>query len=311
MNKEVSIVVPVYNEENNISPLVEAIQAVFTDSVYNFSIIFVDDGSTDNSLDQIKFLTEKHAFIKYLSFSRNFGKDNALKAGLDSCNADIAVTIDADLQHPPELIPKMLDLWKEGYEVVYAYREEKNINAGKIHRLYSYLFYKIMNNLSELRLEQGISDYRLLDGKVIDVVKTMGENEIFLRGLIKWIGFKQMGIAYKPFHRFAGKTAYSKKKLIRLALQGITSFSTRPLYVAAYLGFTISGFSILYLPYALISHYFGYTISGWTSMIVTIAFFGGLQLTILGIIGIYLGKLFMQAKGRPLYIIKDTNLHGK
>jgi polyisoprenyl-phosphate glycosyltransferase len=309
--KRVAVIIPLYNEEGNIRKLVESVSAVFAGLPYDYEFIFTDDGSKDASLDVVKGLAAENHRVNYISFSRNFGKDFALKAGLDLCTSDIAITMDADLQHPPELIPPMLKRWEEGYHVVYAYREERNQNTTRAHQVNSYLFYKMMNNLSELDLEQGISDYRLLDRKVIEVVQRFHENEIFLRGLIKWLGFSQIGIGYTPFKRNSGKTSYSKKRLIRLALQGITSFSTRPLYIAAYLGFFFSLASVLYIPYVIYSYYFGHAISGWASVIVTIAFFGGLQLTILGIIGIYLGKLFMQAKDRPLYIVKETNLHGK
>ncbi|HEX8332501.1 MAG TPA: glycosyltransferase family 2 protein [Segetibacter sp.] len=308
MNKVVSLVVPVFNEEKNISALVKAIDDIFVNLQYRYYIIFVDDGSTDDTLSLIKNLSSSSPSIKYISFSRNFGKDNALKAGLDITDADLAITIDADLQHPPELIPRMIELWEEGTNVVYAYRKERNQHSGIFHQFYSYLFYKLLNYLSGLNLEQGIADFRLLDKKVVDVIKGISENEIFLRGLIKWFGFKQTGIAYTPTKRYSGKTTYSKKSLVRLALRGITSFSTRPLYTAAYLGFVISCLSILYLPYAVISYLKGFAISGWASVIVTIAFFGGLQLMILGIMGLYLGKIFMQTKHRPLYIIKELNV---
>lgn len=308
--KHVDIIVPVYNEERNIPALVKSLAAVFQDLPYNYTVVFVNDGSMDNSLRVLEGLSKDDPLVRYISFSRNFGKDNALKAGLDVSTADIAITMDADLQHPPELIPQMIHFWEQGQQVVYAYREEGNKDAGKLHQASSFFFYRTLNKLSGLDLEQGIADYRLLDRKVVEVIKTMKENEIFLRGLIKWLGFNQHGIPYTPLQRHSGKTSYSKKRLIRLALQGITSFSTKPLYAAAYIGFVISLCSVLYIPYAIISYYLGVAISGWTSIIVTIAFFGGLQLSILGIIGLYLGKVFMQAKHRPLYVIAESN-YGK
>jgi dolichol-phosphate mannosyltransferase len=309
MKKTVCIIIPVYNEENNLVALTDAIAHVFKDLPYTYQILFVDDGSRDHSMDVVRILSRQNKVVRYISFSRNFGKDNALKAGFDACNTDIAITMDADLQHPPELIPQMLQLWEEGFHVVYAYREEKNRNVGTISHLSSYLFYKVMNNLSELKLEQGIADFRLIDRKVVNAVKELNEIDIFLRGLIKWFGFKQTGIAYQPPKRFSGKTTYSNKRLIKLALVGITSFSTKPLYAAAYLGFLISLSSVLYFPYALISYYSGNARAGWVSVIMTIAFFGGLQLCILGIIGLYLGKVFMQTKQRPHYLIQETNLY--
>ncbi|MBS1737407.1 MAG: glycosyltransferase family 2 protein [Bacteroidetes bacterium] len=302
---KVEIIVPVHNEEKNISLLVQEIEHCFTAEEQEYKICFVDDGSTDQSLEVLKRLTSENKKLSYISFSRNFGKDAALKAGIDKSDADVVITMDADLQHPPELIKQMLQLWKEGNQVVYAYREEANQQAGFIHRMSSAIFYKLMNKLSDLKLEQGIADYRLIDKSVVDIIRPMQENDIFLRGLVKWVGFQQIGIPYTPDERLEGKSAYSKKKLINLALQGITSFSTRPLYAAAYLGFTFSALSLLYIPYVFISFLMGHPHRGWASLIVTVVFFGGLQLTILGVMGLYLGKLFMQSKQRPLYIIKE------
>jgi glycosyltransferase involved in cell wall biosynthesis len=304
--KHISIVIPVYNEQENVLLVAEAIKTTMAELPYTYNICFVDDGSKDHTLSVLRNFTDEN--IRYISFSKNFGKDAALKAGIDaSLHADAVVTMDADLQHPPCLLKQMAALWEnENIDVAYAYRKEQNKDAGKTHRLSSAIFYNLMNKLSDLDLEQGVSDYRWMDKKVAAVISKMNESEIFLRGLTKWVGFKQKGIEYTPPKRAYGAASYSKKKLIKLAMQGITSFSTRPLYAAAYLGFIISLLSVLYIPYALYSYFYGQAISGWTSVIVTIAFFGGLQLTILGIIGLYLGKLFMQSKERPLYIVKES-----
>ena len=308
MNKKIiSILIPVYNEEGNVPAITEAIQEVFRNSSYIFEIIFVNDGSADNGLNIIKEFAAINDNIFFISFSRNFGKDNALLAGLKYAKGDAVITIDADLQHPPEMIPDMLALWEQGNEVVYTYREDKNEHASNFNQFTSKMFYKIVNNLSDVELEDGIADYRLLDKKVVNVLNSLHEDRPFFRGLVKWVGFQQKGIPYIPKPRVTGESKYSTKALTRLALQGITSFSVKPLTIAIYLGLTFSVLSTLYIPYVLISLYKGYAISGWTSIIVTIAFFGGLQLMILGILGIYLGKLFMQSKERPHFIIKETN----
>lgn len=310
MNKAVSIVVPVHNEENNVSSLVHAIQYIFTKLPYTFNIIFVDDGSTDKTLQSIRKLSCELSFVNYVSFSRNFGHQNALKAGLDMAKGDCVISMDGDMQHPPSLIPEMLQKWEEGNDVVYTVRKEgADISAFK--KRSSSVFYRLLNWLSEVDLEVGTPDFRLLSRPVLDVLKNLNEYDLFYRGLVKWVGFKQVAIEYEQDERLSGKSKYTFKRMVSFALQGITSFSIHPLYAAAYLGFAISLLSVLYIPYALVSYYYGYTISGWTSVIVTIAFFGGLQLTILGIIGVYLGKLFMQSKRRPLYIIKETDLYGK
>ncbi len=309
MKKLISILIPVYNEEGNVPAITEAIRAVFENIHFNYEIVFVNDGSADKSLAIIKEIAITQNNIFYISFSRNFGKDNALLAGFKYCKGDAIITIDADMQHPPEMIPGMLQLWEEGNDVVYTYRSDRNQHASNFNQFTSRMFYKVINNLSDVDLEDGIADYRLLDKSVVSVFNNLHEDRPFFRGLIKWVGFQQKGIPYMPKPRVTGESKYSAKTLIRLALQGITSFSVKPLTIAIYLGLTFSLLSTLYIPYVVISLYKGYAISGWTSIIVTIAFFGGLQLMILGILGIYLGKLFMQSKQRPHFIIKETNLH--
>lgn len=306
--QKISILIPVYNEEGNIPIISEVIDTIFKNLEQDYEIIFVNDGSSDKSLSIIKEVAALNTSIKYISFSRNFGKDNALLAGFKYSDSDALVTIDADLQHPPELIPKMIALWQEGNDVVYTYREDRNEHTSSFNQFASRMFYKVLNSLSDVELEDGLADYRLLDRKVITTFNNLHEDRPFFRGLIKWVGFTQIGIPYKPDARKTGDSKYSNRQLLRLALTGITSFSTKPLLIAIYLGFVFSLLSILYIPYVIISIYQGWAISGWTSIIVTIAFFGGLQLMILGIIGLYLGKLFMQSKQRPHYIVKESNI---
>jgi dolichol-phosphate mannosyltransferase len=307
MKKRISIVVPVCNEEANVSVLTAALQQIFLNLPYLFTVTFVDDGSTDGTVTELKRLAAENNFVFYISLSRNFGHQNALKAGLDLVDGDGVIMMDGDMQHPPELIPEMLKEWEAGYDVVYTIRKDHK-EMPLMKRKTSNMFYNLINNLSDIELEQGTADFRLMDKKVVDVFRAFKETDLFMRGLVKWMGFHQLGIEYDPAQRTRGKSKYTLKKMIRFALQGITSFSTRPLYIAAYLGFIFSLLSLLYVPYIIYSYYFGHTISGWTSVIATVAFFGGLQLMILGIIGMYLGKLFMQSKQRPHYIIKESNL---
>lgn len=304
----ISVVIPVFNEEWNIPIISNSIASLFNAIPYDYEIIFVNDGSTDNSLQALKTVASENKHIKYISFSRNFGKDNALLAGFDFAKGDAVITMDADMQHPPELIPKLIDLWQQGNAVVYTYREDKNEHAAKMNQLSSTFFYRLIYHLSDVELEDGIADYRLLDKKVVAILNNLHEDRPFFRGLVKWVGFQQTGIPYKPHARATGETKYDHKALVRLALQGLTSFSVKPLNIAIYLGFSFSALSVCYLPYVLYSLLYGKAISGWTSTIVTIVFFGGLQLMILGIMGIYLGKLFMQSKQRPKYIIDETNI---
>jgi polyisoprenyl-phosphate glycosyltransferase len=308
--KHVALVIPLFNEEDNIGILIAAISAVFEKLPYTYNIILVDDGSRDRSLEVVQKIAEHDPRINFISFSRNFGHQNALKAGLDHADADCVISLDADMQHPPSLIPQMLEKWEEGYDVVYTVRKSAE-GLSPLKKRSSSIFYQLLNWLSEVDVEVGTPDFRLVSRKVVNVLRDLNEYDLFYRGLVKWVGFSQTALEYEENARMAGKSKYTFKKMFRFALQGITSFSIHPLYAAAYLGFFISLASILYLPYVAYSYYYGHMISGWASVIVTIAFFGGLQLTILGIIGIYLGKLFMQAKGRPLYIVKETNLYGK
>ena len=307
--KKVSIIVPVFNEEGNIEQFVIELENILREiPSISWDIIFVDDGSTDSSLPLLIKLSQTKPYLQYISFSRNFGKDSALIAGFKATNADAVITIDADLQHPPSLIPEFIDWWNKDFQVVYAYRKDSNPHAGIFSRFRSYLFYKIINTFSDVNLENGISDFKLIDKKVINVINELPEDKPFLRGLIKWVGFKQKAVEYEPLERFAGSTKYSFDSLVSLATHGLTSFSTKPLNFAIYLGFTFSAISLLYVPYVFISFLYGWERPGWASIIVTIAFFGGVQLIVMGILGLYLGKTFLQGKDRPRYIIQSTNI---
>jgi polyisoprenyl-phosphate glycosyltransferase len=309
MSKKISVLLPVLNENENIPAVYVAVKNIFsTIPTYVYEIIFIDDGSTDNTLQNIKQIATIDSNVLYISFSRNFGKDNALSAGLRKSSGDAIITMDADMQHAPTLITELIKQWESGYEVVYYYRESKNKHASTISSLFSKTFYKTLNGLADVKLENGISDFRILDRKVVTALAAMNEDSLFFRGLVKWVGFKQLGLPYSPDERNSGTSTYKTRMLFKLAIQSITSFSTKPLTIAIYLGFIFSVLSLLYIPYAIYSKLNGMAISGWTSVIVTIAFFGGLNLTILGIVGLYLGKTFMQGKGRPQFIVRETNI---
>jgi polyisoprenyl-phosphate glycosyltransferase len=310
MKKTVSIIVPVFNEITNLALMAEAIEKVMVPLPYTYNIIFVDDGSDDDTIRFIKQLAIKYPQVNYISFSRNFGHQNALKAGFDMSNADAVISMDGDLQHPPALLPDLLKLWEAGNDVVYTVRKDHQ-EMPLMKKQTSDMFYRLLNRLSSIELEKGTADFRLLDKKVVDVLREIKEYDLFWRGLVKWLGFKQVSIEYEPGVRISGKSKYTYKKMMEFALRGITSFSTKPLTIAIYLGFISSMSSLIFILYATISYFLGKTISGWASVIVTIAFFAGIQLMILGIIGMYLGKLFMQSKERPHYIIQETDLHEK
>ncbi len=307
MNKLVSIVIPAHNEEENIIVIVDRIEKVFETIPYDFEILVVDDGGTDKTLAVIEELGRTKKNFYYIEFSRNFGHQPALKAGLDYAKGDCVISLDADLQHPPEMFKQMLEKWEEGYDIVYTRRKE-DLSLPLKKRKTSAYFYKLLNSLSDIEIEAGTADFRLMDRITVDVFKKFTENELFIRGLVKWLGFRQYAIDYIPEQRFAGASKYSLSKMRRLAVSGVTALSTKPLHTAVYLGFFFSFMSILYIPYVLYAFFIGQHVNGWASLIMTVVFFGGLQLTILGITGIYIGKMFMQTKNRPTYIIRSTNI---
>ena len=267
----------------------------------------VNDGSHDSSLLVLQQLAKEDNRVKYLSFSRNFGHQLAVKAGLDHAFAPAVISMDADLQHPPALIPTLIHKWEEGAQVVATLRTYPE-EISKKKRKSSQQFYKLLNLLSDIEIKEGSADFRLLDQAVVEVIRHMRENEPFLRGMVPWVGFTQVYVPYTAQARYAGETKYTIKKMFQLALSGVTSFSVKPLYFAVFLGFFFSLLSVLYVPYVIYSFLNGSEISGWASLIMTIVFFGGLQLIILGIIGVYIGKIFTQTKERPAYIIQEKHL---
>lgn len=304
--KKISFVIPVHNELNNISLLYKQLKAVLLDVQYCCEFIFIDDGSTDGSLALIKLLAAKEPNVFFVELSRNFGHQYALKAGLDVSNGDCVISMDCDLQHPPEIVKKLIEKWEEGYDVVYTRRKEDK-NLPIIKRKSSALFYVLLNKLSDVKLEKGSADFRLMSRTVVHAFSSFNENELFIRGLVKWAGFRQIAIDYIPQERHSGESKYNLKKMMSFAFRGITSFSVKPLQLIAYLGLFLFFISMILVPYALVSYFLGYTVSGWTSLMIVIIFFGSLQLLMIGIIGLYLSKLVIQSKQRPLYFIRETN----
>ena len=309
MIKKITVLLPVLNEEENVKLICGAVKSIFElKAEYKPEIIFIDDGSTDCTLNNIIELSASDPGVHYISFSRNFGKDNAIAAGLVKSTGDAVITMDADMQHAPFLINELISHWEKGHEVVSYYREDKNKHTGFLSHFYSAAFYKLINLFASVKLEKGLSDFRIMDRKVVNALSSFHEDTLFFRGMIKWVGFRQLSLPYSPEERHRGKTSYKRRMLLKLAIHSVMSFSTKPLSLAIYLGFFFSFLSLLYIPYALFSKLHHIAVSGWASVIVTIAFFGGLNLMILGIVGLYLGKTFMQGKGRPLYIIRESNI---
>lgn len=276
--------------------------------VSEFEFIFVDDGSSDQSLINIRDLRTADKRVKFIQLSRNFGHQNALKAGLDYAQGAAVISMDADLQHPPELIPALFEKWQAGFEVVYTIRKD-NQKVSCFKQATSKGFYRLTNKLAEIPMEEGTADFRLLDRKVVEALRKYTESHLFLRGIIPTLGFKQIGLPYVPHARVSGQTKYSFSKMLRFALTGITSSSAKPLYFSIYAGLFFALLAFLYGMYAIyIAAFTNEAITGWTSIIASILFIGGIQLIMIGILGIYLGKLFIQSKNRPLYLITEKEL---
>jgi len=307
----ITVIIPAYNEEENILILATKLIDVLESTPYKLELIFVNDGSADNSEEVLKELSTQFINFYFINFSRNFGQQNALRAGYDYSRGDAVICMDADLQNPPELVLELIKKWEEGFQVVLCRRRGAKQHGGFIKEITSRLFYKLLTLISDTPIERDAPDFRLIDRKLVNIIKDLPEKDIFLRGIISWMGFKKTIVEYNHGLRINGNTNYSLPKMLKLATSGITSFSVKPLHMAIYLGLFISSLSLFYIPYVFVRFFYGHTISGWASLIVTVSFLGGLQLLIMGIIGLYLGKLFIQNKQRPEYIVKSTNIDNK
>ncbi|MEL7555539.1 putative glycosyltransferase [bioreactor metagenome] len=306
-----TVVIPVYNEEENLQPLARTLMEVLAGQPA-FTILFVDDGSGDGSLALLKKMAAQDKRIAYLSLSRNFGHQAALRAGLEVAQGDCVVTMDGDFQHPPELIPSMIEAYRKGFDIVATRRldaapdGDKGLAPGK--RLGSRLFYALMKVLGDVKIEPGSADFRLLSRRAVKALLSMPERTLFLRGAVPWIGFPSTELSYRPGKRRSGETKYSFSAMFSFALDGITSFSVKPLRLASMFGCLISAAGFLYALYALIVRLFtDKTVEGWTSLLISVLIIGGIQLIFMGIIGEYLGKLFLEAKHRPHYLVKERS----
>lgn len=301
-----SIVVPVFNEENVLNEFYRRLTSTMNKLEENYEIIFVNDGSIDNSLNIMKKFHSYDKRVKIIDFSRNFGHQIAITAGIDYASGEAIVTIDADLQDPPKVIPKLIKKWKEDYDVVYGVRKKRE-GESFFKKVTASIFYKLLNSIADINIPLDAGDFRLIDRKVADNLKKTREKNRYIRGLTSWIGFKQIGVLYDREKRFAGYTKYPLSKMIKFGLDAIFSFTNLPLKIAAYFGFLVAGVSFLYLIYALILKIFmNITIQGWASLIVAVLFLGGVQLMCIGIIGEYIGRIGEEVKKRPLYIIKGV-----
>jgi len=301
-----SIVAPIYNEIGNIAELHRRISTVMESSGEGWELLLVDDGSTDGSTDKIRELAEADEHIRPIIFARNFGHQIAITAGWDYARGDATVIIDADLQDPPEIILDLARKWKEGYEVVYAVRAERE-GESWFKKFTAAVFYRLIYMITDVKIPLDTGDFRLMDRKVVDVLKTMRERHRFPRGMSAWVGFKQIGVEYKRAARHAGVTKYPFKKMLTLALNAITGFSYFPLQVATYIGFLAAGLAILAIPVVIIMRMTGsQAFFGQATTLISVLFLGGVQLISLGILGEYIGRLYDEAKGRPLYIVREA-----
>jgi len=301
-----SIIAPIYNEKENLPELQRRVSEVLDSTNEPWELILIDDGSTDGSTDIIREFAKKDERVRPIIFARNFGHQIAITAGWDYARGDAVVIIDADLQDPPELILEMAKKWKEGNEVVYAVRAERE-GESWFKLMTASLFYRIIYRITDVKIPLDTGDFRLMDRKVVNVLKQMRERHRFPRGMSAWVGFKQVGVEYKRAARVAGETKYPFKKMFRLAINAVTGFSYFPLQVATFFGFASASVAIIAIPVVAIlritgTHFF----EGQTTTLVAVLFLGGVQLISLGVLGEYIGRLYDEAKGRPLYIVREA-----
>ncbi|NJN90881.1 MAG: glycosyltransferase family 2 protein [Leptolyngbyaceae cyanobacterium SL_5_14] len=305
-NVEISVIVPLHNEEPNVDYLFEQLTTVLQGLDLSYEIVCVDDGSTDNTLKCLIEQRTHNAVIKILSLSRNFGKEIALSAGIDYATGNAIIPIDADLQDPPELIGDLIAKWREGYDVVHATRRSRQGEAW-FKRFTASAFYRVIGRVSTVPIPRDTGDFRLLDRRVVEVLKQMPERTRFMKGLFAWVGFKNTAIFYDRAERYRGRTKWNYWRLWNFAVDGITSFSSVPLKVWSYLGLILSVFAFLYASFLIVrTLIWGVDVPGYASLMVVILFLGGVQLITLGIIGEYLGRVYEEVKRRPLYLVRDA-----
>ncbi|MEM7181749.1 MAG: glycosyltransferase family 2 protein [Spirochaetota bacterium] len=304
----VSIIVPIYFEETLIDEFYRRLSHVIQaqQDRYKFEVIFVNDGSTDRSLELLLQLHNDTYDIRVIDLSRNFGHQIAITAGIDHAEGDAVLVIDGDLQDPPEIIPQMLEKWQEGFSVVYGKRKKRK-GETFFKLITAKIFYRIIRYLSDTDIPADSGDFRLMDRKAIDALKSLRESSRYIRGLVSWVGFKQYALEYERDERFAGETKYSLQKMFRLAFDGITGFSEKPLQLSIQLGLVITGAAFLVLLYTIISSILHpeSVRHGWTSLLTSVVFMGGIQLISIGILGLYVGRIHRETKNRPLYIISE------
>ena len=305
--KKISFIFPVYNEEQGLDKLYEEINIVLTDlkDKYNLEVIFINDGSKDNSLNKLIELQKRDSNITVINFSRNFNHQMAVTAGIDYCTGDAAIIMDSDLQDPPKVCLELIKRWEKGYDVVYAQRKTRKDTIFK--RFTAHMFYRVLDIFANIKIPKDTGDFRLIDKKVIIEFRKYREKNRFLRGIVPSLGFKQIGVLFDRNERYAGSTNYPLKKMINLALNGITSFSTVPLKMITQFGLLVSLFSFLGIIYAVLVRIFfpSHTVEGTTFIVIAVLFIGGIQMIMLGVLGTYIGRIYIEVQNRPLYIVES------
>ena len=302
----ISIVVPVYNESEVIGTFYDrATEAFARLEGLDYELVFVDDGSRDDSYEKLSMFAATDPHVCVLKFSRNFGHQIAITAGIDYARGDCVAVIDADLQDPPEVVSAMIDKWRQGFDVVYGVRAERE-GEGTMKLATAALFYRLLGRLTTIKIPVDVGDFRLMSRRAVDQLKQLREKDRFVRGLVSWIGFNQTGVFYHRDKRYAGETKYPYRKMIKFALDGITSFSTAPLKVATWTGYGAALLAILYLLSVFVQKMLGHTVEGWATIMVALLFLGSVQLICLGILGEYLGRIFNEVKPRPMYVVEEV-----
>ena len=301
----VSLVVPVFNEAEVIGVFYErARRALAALNGLSYEILFVDDGSRDGSYQQLATFASENPCVRVLKLSRNFGHQIAITAGIDHARGDCVVIIDADLQDPPEVMASMIEQWRQGFDVVYGVRSERE-GESRMKLMTASAFYRLLGRLTNIHIPANVGDYRLMSRRVVDQLKLLREKDRFVRGLVSWVGFRQTGVTYSRDRRYGGETKYPYRKMIKFAFDGITSFSTVPLKLATWTGYAAALLAVLYLLGVFVQKLLGYTVEGWATIMVAMLFMGSVQLICLGILGEYLGRIFNEVKSRPMYVIEE------
>jgi dolichol-phosphate mannosyltransferase len=308
---EISVVLPAHNEAGNVGPMAATLERVLK-AFGRYEIVFVDDGSSDGTLTAIRAAAIANPAIRYISFTRNFGHQEALRAGLRHARGRAVIVMDADFEHPPELIPELVAAWKDGAKVVATRREDSDASLPAMKSFSSRLYYKLLDAIGDVSIEPGSADYMLLDRSVVDTINAFGDQDVFLRGTVRWFGYPTQTVTFSRGARTYGESKYTFKRMIDLAVMGIAAHSVRPLRLAIWLSLAFAAVGLMLLIYSVVSYFLiERTVTGWTSLMATVALLGAAQLLVLGIIGEYVGRTLREARGRPTYIVGETEADQK